>query len=237
MILMTDKTIKAHCPTCGPDRNAAILADHQTCDSDDNAGVWLNTQYSILRCLGCDAIFFRQEATFSEDYSEYENPSTGEPERTYSSKITYWPAPSKRIPPTWLVEMWAIDKQLDDIMTETYTALNNDARILAAIGLRTMFDHVSEILGVDPALSFAAKLQELEKLGKIGREEKETLAILTDAGGAAAHRGWKPSLGQLNTLATIAENFIYRVIMLHADARELKKLIPQKPKRSSGDKT
>jgi hypothetical protein len=45
-------------------------------------------------------------------------------------------------------------------------------------------------------------------MGKIGRSERETLEILTDAGGAAAHRGWKPTVKQLDTLMTVGEQFL-----------------------------
>jgi uncharacterized protein DUF4145 len=90
----------------------------------------------------------------------------------------------------------------------TYEALNNDALVLAAIGLRTVFDRASEKMGVDPALQFDKKLDALEGMEKIGRSERETLEILTDAGGAAAHRGWKPTVKQLDTLMTVGEQFL-----------------------------
>ena len=69
-------------------------------------------------------------------------------------------------------------------------------------------------LGVDPALPFNKKLNSLEQMGKIGKSEKELSKILTDAGGAAAHRGWKPRIRQLDTLMTIGEQFLHRTIIL-----------------------
>jgi hypothetical protein len=104
--------------------------------------------------------------------------------------ITYWPAPSKRKRPSWtneLIEDWDLYK----LVLETYTALDNDAPVLAAMGLRTVFDRTSEKLGVDAAFGFAEKLDLLLKMGKIGQSEKGTLEVLTDAGGAAAHRRTK----------------------------------------------
>src|SRR5262249_11815942 len=109
-------------------------------------------------------------------------------------RITYWPVPSKRKPPDWVIELLSEDSVLYDLVTETYAALNNDAPVLAAVGLRTVFDRASEKMGVDPALSFAEKLDALERMGKMGRSERGTLEPLTDAGGAAAHRGWKPTV-------------------------------------------
>ena len=207
------KTIKGHCPNCGADRNAEIVANHEA-SRDDNGIVW-SGKFQLLRCMGCDEVYYRKEEWCSED----------EP----GGKITYWPAPSKRKLPAWA---WEIDDSaLYGLVMETYTALNNDALVLAAIGLRTVFDRVSEKMGVDPALQFDKKLDALEDMGKIGRSERETLEILTDAGGAAAHRGWKPTIEQLATLMTVGEQFLYRTIILENQARALKGKIPSRPRR------
>jgi hypothetical protein len=92
---------------------------------------------------------------------------------------------------------------------------------------------LSEKLGVDAALGFAEKLDLLLKMGKIGQSEKGTLEVLTDAGGAAAHRGWKPDIKQLDTLMTIGEQFLYRTIILEDKAKVLKSKIPPRHKRKS----
>src|SRR3954471_18019981 len=58
--------------------------------------------------------------------------------------------------------------------------------------------------------SFAEKLKELTAGNKIGGEEKEILSVLADAGSAAAHRGWKPTEGDINHLMDALENFLER---------------------------
>src|SRR5262249_6534359 len=153
----------------------------------------------ILQCGGCDEIYYRKEVVSSENSD-------------LQPVITYWPAPSKRKRPSWTNELME-DWDLYNLVLETYTALDNDAPVLAAIGLRTVFDRVSEKLGLDPALGFGEKLDALLKSGKIGQSERATLEVLTDAGGAAAHRGWKPTIKQLDTLMTIGEQFLYRTII------------------------
>lgn len=209
------KTIKGHCPNCGADRNAEIVANYEAAaDKDD---IWWNGEFQILRCMGCDAVYYRKEEWCSED-----DPG---------GKITYWPAPSKRKRPAWAVNLMEEDYALYGLVMETYEALNNDALVLAAIGLRTVFDRASEKMGVDPSLQFDKKLDALEGMGKIGRSEKETIEILTDAGGAAAHRGWKPTIKQLDTLMTVCEQFLHRTIILDSQARALKSKIPPRQKR------
>jgi hypothetical protein len=163
------------------------------------------------------AAYFETRSIDSESYDK-----DGRPIET----VTYYPAPSKRDEPSWMWEMLLKDEKLHSLLKETYAALNSDARVLAAIGLRTIFDRVSETFGVDPSKSFKAKLDELVSMGKIGQTERDSLDVLTDAGGAAAHRGWKPSVKQLDTLMNIGEAFLYRSVILDAEAQRLKKSIP-----------
>jgi len=58
-----------------------------------------------------------------------------------------------------------------------------------------------------------------------GLLEKECLEALTDAGSAAAHRGWEPDLEQIAYLVSIMENFVRR-ILLKDEANKLKKAVP-----------
>jgi hypothetical protein len=214
------KTVKGHCPNCGTDRNAQIVAEHGITDDDES--VWWSAKFQIVQCRGCDEVYYRKVEMCSEDAE-----ADGRP----IPRITYWPAPSKRKPPDWAIELLSQDSTLYDLVAETYVALNNDAPVLAAVGLRTVFDRASEKMGVDPVLQFAEKLDALEHMGKIGRSEKKTLETLTDAGGAAAHRGWKPAIEQLGTLMTIGEQFLYRTFILESEAQALKSKIPPRQKR------
>ena len=71
-------------------------------------------------------------------------------------------------------------------MLEMYVALDNDLRVVSAIAARTVFDSASELLGIEPAISFQEKLDRLGANGKISIDEEHTLQILVDAASAAA---------------------------------------------------
>jgi Domain of unknown function (DUF4145) len=116
--------------------------------------------------------------------------------------------------------------KLAALLTELYTALDNNLSVLATIGMRTVFDRASQLLGADPDQSFAEKLKELVAGNKIGGEEKEILSVLADAGSAAAHRGWQPSTIEIDSLMQALENFLERAFVLKHDLRRLGKNIP-----------
>lgn len=211
------KPIQGHCPNCGPRIFADIAGEFNDVWSDDEIGISGNDTHRILQCRGCTRVYFQSSAIFSED-----DPSGG-------PTITHWPSPEKRKKPDWLWKLTG-DGNLPSLLEEAYSSFNADANVLAAIGLRTVFDHSSELLGIDPNKTFSQKLDELLHQGKIGAEEREILDVLTNAGSAAAHRGWKPSAIQLSTMFDIVEGFVHRNFFIKHAAKRLRETVPQKSK-------
>lgn len=224
--------IKVNCPQCGGERNAAIVASH--CDDWGNHMISGTTDYRVLKCCGCDFIFFQKDAINSEDLDYSYHPVTGETECEAIHTIHYWPALTKRRKPDWHLSNY--DYQLGALFEDVYTALDNELSVLAAIGIRTVFDRASELLHIDPAITFKEKLDALLSQGKIGKDEQDALNVLIDAGSAAAHRGWKPTLKQLDTMMSIVESFLYRNFILGESTKTLKSHIPAKPKRNTPKK-
>jgi len=111
-----------------------------------------------------------------------------------------------------------------------YTALSNDLRVLAAIGARTAFDRSSERLGVATTLTFAKELDRLVEMGKISKDERDTLGVLVDAGNAAAHRAWRPKPKELSTMIDVVEAFLHRAFILGDGIQNLKAAVPPKRK-------
>jgi hypothetical protein len=218
--------VKAHCKNCGDGRWAKVVGHYSKMEEDDQGyGIWEKTDYRILRCAGCDEVFFQADSILSEEY----DPDNGEYEHT----IDHWPPINKirRERPQWLDKLSLVDRDLHSLFSSVYVGLDNNIDVLAAIGVRTVFDRASELLEVDPAKGFAEKLSALVVAGKIGAEEKSILNILTDAGSAAAHRGWKPSQEQIDTMMAIIEGFLYRTFLLGKEAKKLRAKIPKRQKR------
>ena len=110
--VLMPETIKGHCPSCGPGRNAEVVGHHFERWDDDEAGIWQQTDYSILNWLGCGGVYFQIETIFSEDYDYREHALTRETELYYPPRISYWPAPSKRQAPSWFGELALTDGDL-----------------------------------------------------------------------------------------------------------------------------
>ena len=219
----TLKTCKGHCPTCEKDLNADIVASfsekHEYPDTD---GMWSIFTYLILRCRGCDQVYFQLDDLFCEeaDWEPDPQPKT----------VTLWPPPKKRSRPPWLNRL---DVGLRDLLDEVYGALDADYRILAAIGTRTALDHAMVSMGAHEASDFGQKLDQLLKEKIISENEKKMLAKLTDAGSAAAHRGWKPQPEELDTLIEGVEGFLHRTLVLKGTVDENLAKVPARPQRPS----
>lgn len=190
---------------------------------------WTITRYRILNCRGCGTRFFQTIATNSDDLIEEcdeQGEKTGN--KVPRETVNYYPAMSRHERPKWSKFRWTEEKKLRDITDEMYAALDNELPVLAAIGMRTVFDTAIEILGIDPGGTFKEKLDAILAFGKISQEERNHLDALIDAGSAAAHRGWRPDTWHLDTMALILEGFLHRAFVLPARASSLRR-VPSRP--------
>ena len=185
-------------------------------------------------------MFVQTVSTNSEDMDQWheQDGSTG---ASCTETVKYWPALSKRQRPEWMTEygIHADDVDgLDSALRELYGALNNDLSMLAAIGIRTCFDIASELLKVDPALTFAGKLDALVDAKHIRQMDRKRLEAAVEVGNATAHRGWKPTASDLDTMATVLEDFLFDAFVqphrrktLDEEAAKVRETVPPKPIR------
>ena len=182
------KITKGHCPQCGRDRKAHIRGSHTTPSGEGGSSP--GSVGLILECCGCERMYFRLDDIVDDWEPDRSSALPGEIVGKYGCRRSYWPPPKTRRPPPWIRDLERADDDLGILLHEMYAAINADLGVLAAIGVRTVFDRSSELLGVDPELRFGRKLDELVAQGRIGSDERRTLSVLIDAGSAAAHRGW-----------------------------------------------
>lgn len=220
------KLTRGHCPACGPDRNTHIRASYCEQWHDDVTAVWSIDTYNILQCGGCSTIFVQREYVFSEDV-DCEQTVDGTWKQVSKPQTSYWPAAAKRKRPGWLDELK--DATLRMVLTEVYSALDADHRILAAIGARTTLERAMVLLGATEQ-GFSGKLKELQVQGIVSSHEKDVLIVLTDAGSASAHRAWQPSSQDIQTIMAGIEAFLPRTLIYGEAVSAMQQDIPPRPK-------
>jgi len=225
--LSEKKFEEGHCPKCGAQR-ADIVAEYKEEYHEHHFDAV--TFFRVLECRGCGEHYFKSSSSNSEDIHYYHDEDGNECSE-YVETIQYWPPAAKRRKPDWVSEIGFEDRVLGSLFSDVYTALSNNLGVLSAIGMRTVFDRASELLGIDPEVSFQKKLSDLKNGGHITEKEVKTLHALIDAGSAAAHRGWQPKPKQLDNMMTILEAFLHRAFLLEEIGAELDQGVPKRPKR------
>ena len=232
---MAEKKYEAgHCPECGAER-ADVVAQHKV--EEDYGSIWGATIYSVLECRGCGHHYFKKLSWNSEENDYEYDPATGEAVTIPYERIAFWPPAAKRRRPEWADEIGFEDRVLGSLFDDVYTALSNNLGVLAAIGMRTVFDRASELLEIDPAKTFQQKLDELKAGDHITEKEKTVLGELIDAGSAAAHRGWQPTPKQLDAMMIILEAFLHRAFLLADIGAELGKGVPKRQPKGAKAKS
>ena len=220
--MSSESKVKGHCPNCGGERFADVEASHKDEWSDGHVSGYI--KHSILKCRGCEFVYIQKAESCSEDDNHYQD-ETGEWQVEYPEKMTYWPSPLRRKIPDWIYT-YELDEQLVFLLYEMYAAINRGLPVLTAIGVRTVFDRASDLHGIESQKSFKDKLKMLREGGYVGVEEWEHLNTLVDAGSAAAHRGWRPSLDEIDVIVSTIESFLHRSFVLRGNLKQLKERVP-----------
>ncbi|QNQ63567.1 DUF4145 domain-containing protein [Brucella sp. 6810] len=246
----TDKrglVLRAYCSSCQGERNCEVKGHHIESGNDGEGYYQWYTDWYLLSCRGCDHVFAQTVSTNSEEYyQDYD--ADGEVVTEYIKTVETWPARSKRNHPDWFKHSY-IETDVENTaplaasLKELYGALDADLMVLASIGIRTSFDIASELLGIDPTITFKEKLDALVTDKFILEAEKDSIETLVEAGSASAHRGWKPSQKDLDALMNSLEDFIYSSMVFPAEKRakqaklaETKDNVPKRIPRKKGKK-
>jgi hypothetical protein len=177
-----------------------IIGEHGDFEID-----WFTT-YTMLECKGCGSVTLRQDIR-SDDFKE----------------INYYPPQISRQVPHWIYDL------PDDFITllkQIYSALHANSQILALIGARTLIDMFANVTVGDIG-GFAQKIDHLVKAGYLSIKNKEILLTALEAGHAAAHRAYNPSVKDVNIVFDIIENILQTIVL----TKKADELIRNTPKR------
>jgi len=217
--------ITIFCNTCVREMKHSLLSSVKRSGVDelshDFTIRWENT-YQVLECQQCNNVTLRVRQWDDESQSYHYN-------RFYHD--TYYPPIVSRPKPIWFAQL---EPKFQEVLKEVYIALDANARFLAAFGARTALDMLV-VDKIGDVGSFKAKLKKLESEGYVNPTEKELLDAVTEAGNAAAHRGYAPDGELLTSVMDILESLFDRIYFkpsrdkdLLRKARELKRKLPQR---------
>jgi hypothetical protein len=234
-----DVQVKEHCPTCNGERMCSVhghvYVPWRWEDKSSQHFMCGGVDHSLLQCMGCETVFYLNNSWNDEDLDHWYDHNGETQSEAVRTKVTH-PKPDSTNRPIWLDAISKVDPQLRKILEEMYVAMDNEAFILTAVGLRTALDRGTEVLGIDPAKTFTEKLADLKDGGWIGATEHDILEVITDAGNAAAHRGWAPDAKAIAQLLYSMEVFLQRAFIVGQKALTIRDSIPPKPKRQTAKK-
>lgn len=221
---------KGNCPKCGDNKWATIVGHFEHSYEHDEAPMTINEEWFLLFCPACKKAYFASKPTYSQVVPVGDDEGD-EAEYFWEGEAQQWPKPEKWKRPTWLPVLQTKSAQLHSLFLELFAALDEDLKVLAAIGMRTAFECTWGLLSLPPTYTFEGKLDALLNAGKIGRHEYDSLSALTDAGNASAHRGWVPSEEELEEMMSILTAFVQRSIMTGAVKLDPPPKPPRPPKQ------
>jgi hypothetical protein len=186
-------------------------------------------KYETLQCRGCNKV------------------SLKETKRRAGGKQTevYYPAflRYKRSRPSWtgilslcFTGAEEADK-LDDLVLETYSAVEHNLLKLAVMGIRSVLEHIM-VLKIEDKGFFSKNLSAFAEAGYISVKQYDALQTILDAGHAVTHRSFQPDQDDVDTALGVMEGVIESIYAHDDGIRKLAEKIPERkrsPKRDDSD--
>lgn len=219
---MEDKKVKhVYCHNCKCETDQEIIFNDSTLDINEIIGY--NEEgvkgqnffaivahiYEVTKCCGCK----------KNNINVYERTNPMEKDRA----LLRYPNTKVREYPKWLSNL---NLKYIELFNEIYKSFNTGNITLPLIGARTLLDmYIVEKIG--DIGTFKNKIDKLLENGLITKVQKDFLSIALEYGNAAAHRGYKAEIDEVNKVLDIIET-LFREEALKLETSSLKKTIPRK---------
>lgn len=139
-----------------------------------------------------------------------------------------YPPKQCRVEPDWAGQL---PEQFQLLVREIYTALNAECLSLSAMGARTLIDlMLSDMLG--DVGGFETKLKKAVTGGLLTPGQTQTITAAVEAGHAASHRGFLPTVDLLFDVFDIVEHALKDRYVLTKASHRLGTSIPLRNQRS-----
>ncbi|MGJ0342620.1 DUF4145 domain-containing protein [Aliarcobacter cryaerophilus] len=200
---MSKRNIKSYCSLCNHETNHNVLCQYDETHRGDYS---YDLEYQIIECLGCNKKAFRQ---VFEDV-----------EAAYQISETEWEVPKEiEIYPKFIKNHTNMDGEhylpeiVGSIYKEVLIALQEDANILASLGLRGTVEAVCNNLGIT-GKNLEIRISKLATAGYISKKDSDRLHGIRFMGNDSAHEIKKPKSTQLSVALKIVEHLLLSVYIL-----------------------
>lgn len=202
---MSEKIIlKNYCNYCDKHTNHEVIAQHSYhSDPDDyNFAVY----HKLVKCLGCDNISLRKEEHDIESAYQIDN-------NEWDVPITIQNFPKKLQNHKDIEQDYLIPELVKNIYKEVILTLQEDAKILASLGLRACIEAVCNHLEIT-GRNLEIRINKLATIGFISKRDAELLHAIRFMGNDSAHEIKAPKESALKIALEIVEHLLQSVFIL-----------------------
>jgi len=223
---MEETKLKAQCNKCLGETNHLLLhKEDQPWDEDVGYGNTIHGSetFNMVKCCGCDSVKLLHTSWFSEACDEYGRPIT---------EINYYPPAISRAEPKWVSDLGGFfsseeEQYISGLFREIYSALHNDSRRLAVMGIRALLEHLM-IAEVTDNGTFKKNLDAFQATGHLSGKQREIIEPILEAGHAAIHRAYHPSSEDVLTVIEVTESLVETIYVHPKKANKLKERVPKR---------
>jgi hypothetical protein len=212
------KVEKILCPTCGVDTNHRIVwKSKENKWEDEESGIWEQTNFDLLQCLGCDTPTLRKSEVFSEDMDI----QIINGKNIVFPKVTLWPKTGYR-----MLKLKSINDSppiVRRVYRETIEAYNSELSTLCAAGIRAIIETVCKDKGIIKN-DLKEKIDALKENKIITQDFAEGLHENRLLGNDALHESTFFGDTELKTAIELIETFIEMVYETRGKTSLLKRL-------------
>jgi len=183
--------------------------------------------FKMIKCGGCDSVKLQHTSWAFESGNEFHPDGL--------SSVTYYPPPTSRPEPPWLTG-FAIrspeQQYVVGLLHEIYTALHNHSLRLATMGARALLEYIM-VANVGDQGTFGKNLDAFQAHGHLSAKQREIVEPILEAGHAAIHRAFRPSIDDVDTVMTITESLVETTYVQSKMAAELKDRVPSRKRHDA----
>ena len=199
--------IKSHCRVCEGNTQHDVLCEHKESYREEYS---CDFQYQVIRCKGCLEVSFRK--VFADVEGAF---PIGEDSWDVPTEITVFPKFVKGH--SHFSDINEVPPIVRTVYQEVLLAVQEDAKVLAGLGLRGTVEAVCNEQGI-AGKSLDVRINKLVSAGLISKNDADRLHAIRFMGNDAAHDIKAPSRNAISVALDIVEHMIKSVYILEKKA-------------------